>query len=60
LVRDTEPDPKSREAAARAWRNLCRERVAEEMAKHTGTPAGEHWKLVLSVMDSAKGPPHKN
>ena len=57
LVRDTEPDPKSREAAARAWRNLCRERVADEVAKHTGMPAGEHWKLVLSVIESANEPP---
>ena len=36
---------------------LCRERVAEEVAKHADTPAGEHWKLVLSVIDSANGPP---
>ena len=57
LVRDTEPDPNTREAAARAWERLCREQVAEKVAKHAGTPAGEHWKLVLSVIDSAKGPP---
>ena len=57
LVRDTEPDPNNREAAARAWDRLCREQVAEEVAKHAGTRAGEHWKLVLSVIDSANGPP---
>lgn len=56
LVRDTEPDPKNREEAARDWRKLCRQRVAEEVAKHAGTPAGEHWKVVLSVLiDSASG-----
>jgi hypothetical protein len=60
LVRDTEPDPNNREAAARAWGKLCREQVAEEVAKHAGTPAGEHWKLVLSVIDSANGPPVQN
>ena len=60
LVRDTEPDPKNREAAARAWLNLCRAQVTEEVAKHAGTPAGEHWKFVLSVIDSANGPPHQN
>jgi hypothetical protein len=56
FVRDTAPVPKSREEAARDWRNLCRRRVAEEVAKHAGTPAGEHWKVVLSVIDSASGP----
>ena len=38
LVRDTEPDPNNREAAARAWDRLCREQVAEEVAKHAGRP----------------------
>jgi len=57
LVRDTEPDPKNREEAARDWRKLCRWRVAEEVTKHAGTPAGEHWKVVLGVIDSASGPP---
>ena len=57
LVRDTEPDPNNRETAARVWDKLCREQVTEEVAKHAGTPAGEHWKLVLSVIDSAKGSP---
>jgi hypothetical protein len=56
LVRDTEPDPKNRGEAARDWRELCRRRVAEEMAKNAGTPAGEHWKVVLNVIDSASGP----
>jgi len=56
LVRDTEPDPKSREEAARDWRKLCRRRVAEEVAKNAGAPAGEHWKVVLGVIDSASGP----
>ena len=37
LVRDTEPDPKNREEAARDWRKLCRRRVAEEVAKNAGT-----------------------
>jgi hypothetical protein len=57
LVRDTQPDPNNREAAARAWDKLCREQVVEEVTKHAGTPAGEHWKLVLSVIDSVNGPP---
>jgi hypothetical protein len=57
LIRDTEPDPKNREAAAQAWRKLCRQRVAEAIAKNAGMAAGEHWKLVLSVIDSTHGPP---
>jgi hypothetical protein len=56
LVRDTELDPKNRGEAARDWRKLCRRRVAKEMAKNAGTPAGEHWKVVLNVIDSASGP----
>ena len=56
LVRDTEPDPKNREEAAGDWRNLCRRRVAEEVAKNAGTPVGEHWRIVLSIIDSANGP----
>jgi hypothetical protein len=60
LVRDTEPDVSNREAAAREWLRRCRERVAEEVAKHAGTPAGEHWKVVLSVIASADGSPPKN
>jgi hypothetical protein len=39
----------------RDWRKLCRQRVAEEVAKLAGTPAGEHWKAVLSVTDSVAG-----
>ncbi len=31
-------------------------RVAEEVAKNAGAPAGEHWKVVLDVIDSASGP----
>jgi hypothetical protein len=54
LVR--EPDPKNREEAARDWRKLCRRRVAEKVGKNAGTPAGEHWRIVLSVIDSASGP----
>ena len=57
LARDTEPDPNNRERAARAWGKLCRQQVAEQVAKHAGTPAGEHWKLVLRVVDSADGRP---
>jgi hypothetical protein len=54
LVRDTEADPKNREEAARDWRNLCRRRVAQEVAKNARTPVGEHWKVVLRVIHSAK------
>jgi hypothetical protein len=57
LVRDTEPDVRKREAAAREWRSRCRERVAEEMAKAVGSPAAEHWKSVLSILDSSYGSP---
>jgi hypothetical protein len=60
LVRDTEPDPKNRDAAARVWRKLCRQKVAEEITNHTGTPLGEFWKLVLSALDSTGAPPTKN
>ena len=57
LVRDTEPDARKREAAAREWRTRCRERVAEEMAKAAGSPTAEHWKSVLSIIDSSDGSP---
>ena len=56
LVRDTEPDVQRREAAARDWRRRCRERVAEEVAKHDGTPMGEHWKVVLGVIIASANP----
>ena len=57
LVRDTEPDVRKREAAAREWRSRCRARVAEEMAKAAGSPAAEHWKSVLRILDSSDGLP---
>jgi hypothetical protein len=60
LIRDTEPDVGRREAVAREWRKRCRERVANELAKLAGTPAAEHWKLVLRVIDTADGPPRKS
>jgi phosphoenolpyruvate synthase/pyruvate phosphate dikinase len=60
LVRDTETELHKRDEAAQAWHKLCRERVAEEVAQRAGTPAGEHWKLVLSVIDSAARSPLKN
>ena len=59
LVRDTEPDVRKREAAAQEWWKRCRERVAEEMAKAAGTPVAEHWKSVLSIIDSSDGSPRK-
>jgi hypothetical protein len=55
LVRDTEPDPKNREEAARDWRNLCRRRVLKKWRK-TRNACGEHWTVVLSVIHSASGP----
>jgi hypothetical protein len=55
LVCDTEPDPKNRGEAARDWRKVCPRRVAEEIVKNAGMPAGEHWKVVLNVIDSASG-----
>ena len=57
LVRDTEPDVRKREAAAREWRSRCRERVAEEMAKAAGSLEAEHWKTVLSILDTSDGSP---
>jgi hypothetical protein len=53
LVRDTETEQNKRDKALRAWHVLCRKRIADEVAKHAGTPVAEHWKLVLSVIDSA-------
>ena len=52
MVRDGEPERDKRDEAARSWRKLCRERVAKEVMNHKGTPMAEHWKLVLSVIDS--------
>jgi hypothetical protein len=59
LVRDTEPDVRKREAAAREWLKRCRERIAEEMAKAAGGPAAEHWKSVLSIIESSDPSPLK-
>ena len=41
-----------RDEAAKSWRKVCRERVAKEVMNHKGTPMAEHWKLVLSAIDS--------
>ena len=50
LVRDTEPDPKSREEAARDWRKLCRRR-AREQATTTTTAAGEPLAGLIFVVE---------
>jgi hypothetical protein len=52
MVRDGEPERDKRDEGAKSWRKLCRERVAKEVMNHKGTPMAEHWKLVLSVIDS--------
>ena len=57
LVRDTDP---MFVRARGEWRTRCRERVAEEMTKAVGTPADEHWNLVLRLIDTADGPPPKS
>jgi hypothetical protein len=52
MVRDGEPERHKRDEAAKSWRKLCRERMAKEVMNRKSTPMAEHWKLVLSVIDS--------
>jgi len=44
-----------KDKAAHACHALCRARLLEEMQRRKGTPAADHLKLVLGVID---GPVH--
>jgi hypothetical protein len=55
IFRLQEPKKRMRGQAAHACRALCRARVAEELQRRRGTCIGEHFKLVLSIIDG-RGP----
>jgi len=50
--RKHEKDNFRKDEAARQSRELCRDRVVEEIKRREGTSTAEHLKLVLSVIDS--------
>jgi len=60
LFRDSEIDERQKDAAALRCRMLCRLRVGEEIAKHSGTPTAEHLKLILEVIGGPARFPLKN
>lgn len=51
LFRDAEPDGVRKDEAVRRCRELCRDRVVEEIKRRKGTSTAKHLKLVLSVID---------
>jgi hypothetical protein len=51
LFRDAEPDRVRKDEAVRRCRELCRDRVVEEIKRRKGTSTAKHLKLVLSVID---------
>ena len=55
IFRAQEVHQRMKDKAAHACHALCRARVVEEMQRRKGTPAADHLKLVLSVID---GPVH--
>ena len=55
IFRVQELNRRMKDKAAHACHALCRARVLEEMQRRKGTPAADHLKLVLSVID---GPVH--
>ena len=55
IFRAQEVHKRMKDKAAHACHALCRARVVEEIQRRKGTPAADHLKLVLSVID---GPVH--
>ncbi len=55
IFRVRELNRRMKDKVAHACHALCRARVLEEMQRRKGTPAADHLKLVLSVID---GPVH--
>jgi hypothetical protein len=51
LFRDAEPDGVRKDKAVRRCRELCRDRVVEEIKRRKGTSTAKHLKLVLSAID---------
>jgi hypothetical protein len=49
--RKREMDNFRKDQAARRCRDLCRDRVVEEIRRRKGTSIAQHLKLVLSVID---------
>ncbi len=56
ILRAQETNKRMKEKAAHACHALCRARVVEEMQRRKGTPAADHLKLVLSVIDGPDFP----
>jgi hypothetical protein len=51
IFRLQKPKKRMGDQAAHACRALCRARVAEELQRRRGTRIGEHFKLMLSMID---------
>ena len=49
--RSRTPDRRRKDEAVRRCRELCRDRVVEEIKRRKGTSTAKHLKLVLSVID---------
>jgi hypothetical protein len=56
LFRAQEANKRMKDKAAHACHALCRARVVEEVRLRKGTPAAEHLKLVLNVIDGPRFP----
>ena len=54
LLRAQEANKRMKDKAAHACQVLCRARVVEEVRLRKGTPAAEHLKLVLNVIDGLR------
>ena len=50
LFRDAEPDGARKDEAARRCQNLCRQRVVDELERHTDS-AADHLDAVLRAID---------
>jgi hypothetical protein len=56
LFRAQEANKRMKDKAAHACHALCRARVVDEIRLRKGTPAAEHLKLVLSIIDGPRFP----
>jgi hypothetical protein len=54
LFRAQEVNKRMKEKAAHACHALCRARVVEGIRLRKGTPAAEHLKLVLSIIENMR------
>ena len=58
LFRDAEPDDAGKDAAVRRCQKLCRQRVVDELERHTDS-AADHLDAVLRAIDLRRRSPSK-